>query len=383
MDGPAQAPARGGSFDAPLWRALAAFRIATLAYALILIAHNQHTYRHPVAAWVVGAVLVAWTGTVVVGYARLRGTRRRPLLLADLLVMGGCLLSSVPIIGVGPLTGKLTLPSISVAGVVIAWAIAEGRRAGMLAAVLIGAADLSTRGVVDENTLNNTVLLFLAAFAVGHISRLGVVAQERLERAARLEATTRARERLAREIHDNVLQVLAFIARRARELDGDAADLGRLASEQEAVLRRMIGASGGASAGDGLADVRAALDGFASTTVTVAAPATVVGLPARVTDELVAAVGSALADVAAHAGPGARAWVLLEEDGDAVTVTVRDDGASRPDDAAAAGLPDVARSIGGRLRDLGGRLRELGGTASVTTRPGRGTEVELRVPRPR
>jgi signal transduction histidine kinase len=381
MDGPGTPRGHGAAFDAPLWRALAAFRIAALAYALILIAHNVHVYAHPVAAWVVGGVMTVWTFASIYLYSRRPWHRRWPLLVVDLVIMGTCLLVSVPIIGIGPLTSTRTLPGTLVAGTVVAWAIADGKRGGTIAAVLIGAADLSTRGIINQNTLNSAVLLLLAAITIGHVSRLGVGAQERLERAVQMEATTRTRERLAREIHDSVLQVLSLVARRAQDLGGEAADLGRLAGEQEVVLRRMIGATEAAGPdGDGLADVRGALDAFTGATVTVAVPATVVVLPARVADELVAAVGCALDNVAVHAGSGARAWVLLEDDAAGVTVTVRDDGtgfpAGRLEQAAADGRLGVAQSIHGRLRDVGG-------TSSVTSRPGHGTEVELRVPRPR
>ena len=52
----------------------------------------------------------------------------------------------------------------------------------------------------------------------------------------------RERERLARDIHDGVLQVLALVGRRGREAGGEAAELGRLAAEQELALRALIGA---------------------------------------------------------------------------------------------------------------------------------------------
>ena len=61
-------------------------------------------------------------------------------------------------------------------------------------------------------------------------------------------------------------------------------------------------------------------------------------------------------------------------------MTVRDDGVGlAPDrlaEAEAAGRLGVAHSIRGRIRDLAG-------TVTITSRPGNGTEVELRVPRPR
>jgi signal transduction histidine kinase len=72
--------------------------------------------------------------------------------------------------------------------------------------------------------------------------------------------------------------------------------------------------------------------------------------------------------------------VLVEDEGDAVTVTVRDDGQGLAPGALAraeaAGRLGVAQSIRGRAR-------ALGGDAVVTTAPRGGTEVEVRVPRPK
>jgi signal transduction histidine kinase len=70
--------------------------------------------------------------------------------------------------------------------------------------------------------------------------------------------------------------------------------------------------------------------------------------------------------------------VLIEDDGDAVVVSVRDDGVGfdrdRLESARAAGRLGVASSVIGRMS-------AVGGTATVTSKPGAGTEVELRVPR--
>jgi signal transduction histidine kinase len=128
----------------------------------------------------------------------------------------------------------------------------------------------------------------------------------------------------------------------------------------------------------GRADLRAALLAVAAPAVEVATPAAKVMLPAAAAGELTAAVGAALDNVRRHAGPNARAWVLLEDESAGVRVTVRDDGAgfapSRLDEAVAAGRLGVAQSMRGRLADLGG-------TASIWSRPGEGTEVEFWAPR--
>ena len=86
---------------------------------------------------------------------------------------------------------------------------------------------------------------------------------------------------------------------------------------------------------------------------------------------------NALDNVAHHAGPGARAYVLLEDLGDAVVVSVRDDGvgiaAGRLDEARRQGRLGVAQSIVGRIESLGGR-------ALLDSDEGIGTEWELTVP---
>jgi signal transduction histidine kinase len=113
--------------------------------------------------------------------------------------------------------------------------------------------------------------------------------------------------------------------------------------------------------------------------VTVSAPGTPVLLPGRSVSELGAAVGAALDNVRRHAGPQARAWILVEDEPEEVVVSVRDDG---PGFDAAVRLGEAARE--GRLgvrQSIRGRMSDLGGSAEIVSVPGQGTEVELRVPR--
>jgi signal transduction histidine kinase len=364
-------------FEAPLWRALAVFRITALVYPVALVVRNGPHYAHPVAGYLVLAFMVGWTAFVTVAY-RLPRWRGWPLLAADLAVAAGCLLASPWVEGPRVRHGLQTLTVAWMAAPVMAWAIARGRRRGAVAAVLMGVTDLWVRGHVAQDTLTASVLMLLAAIAVGDIARLGLVAERRLQRAVELEAANRERERLGRGIHDSVLQVLALVARRGAELGGEAAELGRLAGAQEGALRSLVSGPDPAPGPGSPADLAASLRRFAGARVTVAGPATPVRLPAAVLDEVVAAVGSALDNVSRHCGPDGRAWVLVEEEPDVVTVTVRDDGPGiapgRLVEAAAAGRLGVVQSIQGRVRDLGG-------TVAISSRPGEGTEVQLRVPR--
>ncbi len=358
-----------------LWRAVTVYRFTALGYAALLMVNNYHSYTRPWLGWAVMAVMAAWSVVATYAYSRV-AWRGWPLLIADLAVTVGCLVASHWVITEASLRrGSATIPMVWVAAVVAAWAFSGGRRRGIFAAACIGAADLWLRGGISMATINATVLLLLTGFILGYVVSLAIDAETQMQRATELEAATKERERLARGIHDSVLQVLAIISKRGSELGGEAAELGRLAGEQEVTLRALVSVAR-PSPGNGQADLRERLRPFASAQVQIASPATAVPLPTRVADEVTAAVNSALDNVRAHGGGAARAWVLLEDEGDSVTVTIRDNGPGFPsgrlDQAAREGRLGVAQSIVGRMRDIGG-------TASVTSHDG--TEVELRVPR--
>ncbi|MFC4021601.1 MacS family sensor histidine kinase [Micromonospora sp. GCM10011542] len=372
-------PSPPGGFEVPLWRALTVFRLASLAYVCVLAVRDADRYAHPLAVGALVLVMIVWTGATALGYAR-PAWRRWPLLLADLGVVLAIVLATPWAVGRAALaTGVPTLGVAWMAGPVLAWAVSGGRRRGTVAALLFAGADLATRERIGQSSFTGVILMLLAGVVVGHVARLAVTAEERLQRAVELEAATRERERLARGIHDSVLQVLALVQRRGADLPGEAGELARLAGEQEAALRALITgtadpAGPGADAGE--VDLRSLLGRYASSTVSLSAPATPVPLPRPVARELAAATGAALDNVGRHAG--GRAWVLVEDEGATVTVSVRDEGpgipAGRLAEAAAQGRLGVTQSIRGRVADLGGTVR-------IVSAPDAGTEIELSVPR--
>ncbi len=248
--------------------------------------------------------------------------------------------------------------------------------------IAVSAADVIERGTfLTTSTFNSIVLTLIAGGVGGWVVELGLRAESTIARVARREAALAERERLARDIHDSVLQVLALVSSRGQTLGGEAAEIGRLAGEQEAALRALLAAGTAeprVAGADGQLDLRALLAPFGGVQVTVSCPATVVLLPEDKAEALAGSAAAALDNVRRHAGPDARAWVLVEDEGTSVQVSVRDDGngfaARRLAEAAADGRLGVPHSIIGRLR-------AVGGTASVTSSPGQGTEVELRVAR--
>jgi signal transduction histidine kinase len=372
-----------GSSSEPLWRAIAVFRFASVGYAALrLAAIDRAEYSRPDWAWAVIAVMAAWTVVTTIGYARPE-RRTRGLLSADLAVTAGLLLcTQVLQYPDATVRGALPVTATWMAGPVLAWAVRYGRRAGTIAALIVICCDFAVQhGAALGAALNGAVLLLLTGVIVGHLARLAAEVETERQRAIEVEAASRERERLARDIHDSVLQVLALVQRRGAEVGGAAAELGRLAGQQEAALRALVGdglAGDQAPGASGDVDFRQMVLPAQTDRVTVSVPAQAVAMKPAAAAELTAAMRAALDNVRQHCGEQTRAWVLVEDEPGLVRVTIRDDGPGIPDgrlaQAAASGRLGISHSISGRLRDLGG-------SAAISSVQGEGTEVELCLPR--
>ncbi|HWA66326.1 MAG TPA: DUF5931 domain-containing protein [Mycobacteriales bacterium] len=360
-----------------LLRAVGAYRLLTLIYAGVLMAADHRQYQRPALGWVLLAGMVGWSVAATAGYEHLTGRARASLLTADVAVAVGLVLAGLAVQTSARIdAGSPTLPAAWAAAPVMACAVFAGPVGGAVAGAAVSAADIAERGTLTAHTFNGVVLLLLAGGVGGYLVKLAVAAETSVAHASRALAAVEERERLAREIHDSTLQVLALIARRGRELGGHAADLAEQAAAQEVSLRALVSSAPTVSGAD--SDLRSGLLALTSARVNVSTPAEAVTLPATKAEAILAAVGEALVNVERHAGPDARAWVLVESDDVAVVVSVRDDGAGVPsgrlEAAAADGRLGVAQSIVGRVE-------AVGGSVTIESRAGAGTEVEIRVPR--
>ncbi|MDN3295503.1 DUF5931 domain-containing protein [Streptomyces ficellus] len=389
------------SVEQPLWRALTAYRVLTMVYAVLLFVSARDAFERPWVAVGFLVVMCLWTLVTLPKVANAASCTKR-FLVADLTIaLTGILLTPLADAQARTMDGP-TLPSIWTAGSVLAYAIKGGWRWAGFASSLVAVANIVERGHPSRDTVHNVLLVWVASIAIGYVVEVARASERTLARALEIDAATRERERLARDIHDSVLQVLAMVQRRGTALGGEAAELGRMAGEQEVALRTLVAGgltrtshvsedeSQGAvvrvvdepDTGDtgGPADLRTLLAQHAGARVTFSEPGAPVLLPAPAARELAAAVSAALDNVHRHAGTDARAWILVEDWPDEVIVTVRDDGPGIPEgrlaQAEGEGRLGVAQSIRGRLRDLGG-------TAELVSVPGQGTEVELKVPKAR
>ncbi|MET9316626.1 DUF5931 domain-containing protein [Kribbella sp. NPDC003505] len=361
----------------PLWRALVVFRILTWGFACFGVWTRWDGIVHPYGAVLQLAVMGAWTLISSYGYSRRWGRRNTRLAFADLVVTVGCMYATLwaqPLLDIR--AGASVLTSVWAAGPVLALAISRGRDGGLLGAATISLALLSLRGVEHASKiLSNVQLLLVAGLVVGYAASTLRQAGRRLREAIAVESATAERLRLSRSIHDGVLQVLAQVQRRGTAIGGEATELARLAAEQEVALRTLMSTRPAVAEGDRV-DLCGLLLPLATTRVDVVVPAAPVLLPAPAAAELVAAVKEALSNVVKHAGPQARSWVVVEDLGEEVVVSVRDDGIgttpARLEQAHADGHLGVSQSIRGRITDLGG-------TVTVRTAPGEGTEWELKM----
>jgi len=360
-----------------LWRAAVGFRIVAALVCLYLILRWRPLYDRPgIALAVGGGILLATCVVVVLG---LTGRAHRlDFVVADLVVcVGLTLLTPLAQTDEQVHGGMLTLTTIWAAGPVIEVGLVTGWMGGLIAGSIQSMASVAVRGGYDGRTLTNSLLLLICGAVAGYLATRSYRAEQALARSVARQATLEERERLARSIHDGVLQVLGLVHRKGIEAGGEWADLAKEAAEQEAALRALVTSWAITSTPGGERNIAADLVALRSTSVTVSVPQAPVLLSAGRASSLLDIVTAALHNVRHHAGPQARAWILLEDLGADVAVSVRDDGVGMPDgrleQAAADGRIGVARSIRGRAADLGGAV-------TITSAPGGGTEVEVVIP---
>lgn len=330
--------------------------------------------RHPVAAWagVAAALAITLWSTIAV--------RRRPAVLVGPVFVGAevCLALGLSVLDgyvfnpghVFATTQSLATqwPLLTMATVGFAYGPAVAAAAGVLVgpaewmgAAANGIADFSRRQIVSFVA---TSIFFAACGAV-----FGWLA-EALQRAESEIADRRARDEMARVMHDTVLQTLALVSRRTDNSDPELANAARAADRD---LRAFLFGVATRSDVDLEARIRTEVERVRQDSLT---PVSVSVLDDGCTlddasQDLVArAIGEAVANAHEHAhANGIVVFVETDPDGH-IFASVNDDGCGF-DPNAPRTSHGIDESIDARIRSIGGRTT----INSATSGPRTGTEV--------
>lgn len=349
---------------------LAVFRWVAWAWMAVVLAVSRHDLAHPgLAAMLVGAALVVTIVDTSLWRTGLRRLLEPAPVLAELAVgvalvaLDGLARPAGTVFSSGQSIGS-TWPLVGILSAGVAFGPGAGVAAGtamgiarILSTVLNDARNYAHGGVLS---LTATIVFYaLAGGVAGYVYRLLVRAREEV-------AGARAREEVARTLHDGVLQTLAVVERRA----GDPA-LSRLAREQERELREFLFGSKPAATdlGAALRSAAARFEDSFDGRVQVLVPDDL-GLPKDAVAALAGAVGEALTNAGKHGG--ATRVVVFVDDEDGVFCSVKDDGCGFDPATTPEGV-GLSRSIRARIEEAGGRVEVAGARGS-------GTEVRLWLP---
>lgn len=358
-------------------RALAVARWLAWGWMVAVVAFSGDAVRQPVVAW---AAVAAGFGLSVTSTWLVRTSPVRLMSTGFVATEGAFALALTVLDGWVFEPGHVFVTSQNLASqwplvAAISIGVALGPVVAAAFGSLVGPARwvgsvLNDFGPYDPRHVVSLVAVSLFYAACGAV--FGWLAM--LLRHAELEiADRRARDEVARVLHDTVLQTLALVERRVATSDPALAGAAREADHE---LRAFLFGGGGASGADLRSRVQEAVEqarrrasGAAPPRITVNVIDDGCRLADRDVDLLSRAVGEAVANALEHAS-AANVVVFGETDdhGD-VFVTVRDDGVGFDPDAATAGH-GLTESIAARMTSIGGRVE-------VRSTPGAGTEVRL------
>jgi len=370
VDAPRQADDSRVALDRELLTGVVVLRWATWIWMAVVVAIDARNDRfaHLWAAVAMVALALAFTAWATV---TLRADPRRlltPLAVGTEVVIAGAIVFSDQWVYAQSHAQSFgsAWPLASILTVGIAYGVRIGAGAGLVMGVLHWLGDLAFLAGpwTAERTLSawSTVVLYSLAGAVAGF------AARRLREAESQISAARAREEVARTLHDGVLQTLAVVQRRS-----DDPELVGLAREQEHELREFLFGVDPAHPGLGptlrAASARVERTHGLRTRVILADDPPV---DERVARAIGGAVSEALTNAAKHGGAGTATVYVESEDDGGLFCSVKDDGRGFDAAATAEGV-GLTRSIRGRIAELGGRVEVDGG-------PGHGAEVRLWVP---
>ncbi|MCP3912202.1 MAG: hypothetical protein GY713_14745 [Actinomycetia bacterium] len=348
-----------------LLRAIAIYRWLCLGWAGVGVFYSRDLLIRPELAWGLMVVALVVTVGISVRVESAPFSLLHPAVVGLELLVGLCLLLGDGLV-YDPARSQ-SLPWAWPNAALITAGLAFGWRVGLGAALLMSLASFIGEGprLLGRTAWGLSVLSKTGLFVL--VGTVSGYAATRLRQAEREISAARAREEVSRRLHDGVLQTLAVIQRRSTD-----PELAALARDQEHDLRGFLAGDRPAVAEfePRIRDLAARHESMFGGRVTIVVAEDLPRLNPDEVDALAGAVGEAMNNAGKH-GQARSVTVYAEpgESGDAVFVSVKDDGSGFIADEVTEGI-GMSRSIRGRMNDLGGR-------ADIVSRPGRGTEVRL------
>ena len=246
--------------------------------------------------------------------------------------------------------------------------------------------DTNYTWVMDGNYLLWLILYVTAAVVIAtSVYRTNMNIRRRIQSDAMLDE----RRRLRREIHDGLAQSLTYLSMKTESV-------GRLIGEQKAVEAQSALSEVSEIVQETYQDVREAIDQLAVDRLPLVpalleyveefqngtgiqthfdGPDDSFQTPVGADFQLLRISQEALANIRRHAN-ASQAWITLVGHSDAVELVVRDDGQGIEQQ------PDSDNGTGHHgLQVMRERAESVGGTLDLTSEPGEGTEIRVRIPR--
>ena len=352
----------------------AGLRWASWVWLTVVALANLHRVHH--APLAVTAVAVTGAATLVATLALRDGAWQqslRPGWVGTELAVAIAVVAADGWVEQGRLTGQTLAGSWPVPTILVA-ALAGGMAWGIGSAALLAVARAVAVAVSGWTPGQaGRVWLAVTSTAIEWIAfgAASAVVIRLLRRAHRQLAEAEVRDRIARDLHDGVLQTLTLIERRS-----PSPEIAQLARDQERDLRAYL--FGDYQDHSSLGAVLRSTAGrfeqsWPGTTATVAVSDDVADWHGSAVDAVGGAVTEALTNAAKH-GRATRAVVFadVEEASGGLFVSIKDDGCGFDPSAVNEGV--------GMAQSIRGRIEPLGGTVVFASAGGEGAEVRITIP---
>lgn len=356
------------------------YRIFAAAWAVLIVYLSREKLLYPTYA-----VMICFT-IVIIAIVFQQISYREPALLMKTEVIIGDLIFAAAITMFGGFiyepgssSSTLALASQYILASVLMAGVTFGLVGGILAGLVVGLSRLFA-SIINETPITTSHVLSLVSttvtFCLSGALVGGIVSI--IRRTGGELSEVRARDKIARTLHDGVLQTLLIIEKRSKE-----PEIVELASRQERELRSFLFAHQSQNS-EGSQDLYKIFDDitkeFTEKTdfdISLVIAPDVGNLSRHAIKSISGATKECLTNILKHA-EAHLVTIFIEPDEDSCVVSIRDDGKGFDVDKVIHGEEKEAHQ--GIRSSIVTRIEELGGKVNIKSSPKIGTEIIMSIP---